>query len=61
MALARLIDERGLRKGYVARRAGVGQSTLSRILSGAQTFGDVTAVKLARALDLPLDYFLPEN
>lgn len=46
--LARLIQERGLRKGFVAAKLGMNPSRLSRVLAGAE----MKASELADAVEL---------
>lgn len=57
-ALARIIRERGFRKGFVAERASISQSALSDILAGRRKFSAYYAVQLARALDVPIETFV---
>ena len=58
--LAAVIREKGFRKGYVAERAGIPSASLSSLLSGNRKFTPNYAVKLARALGVPVETFLPD-
>lgn len=57
-ALAAIIEGRGLRKGHVARIANLPASSLSSLLSGKREFSPYYAVRLAKALGVPVETFL---
>ena len=63
----RLIDEnpvvalreyRGLAQGELAKKAGLPQSHLSGIESGSRGLGVKVAQRLAKALDVPVDFII---
>ncbi len=47
----RIIREKGLKKGYVAHRAGLKANTLSSMLHGRKRITDEHVATLARALE----------
>jgi transcriptional regulator with XRE-family HTH domain len=49
--IAQTIEDKGLRKGYVAKKAGISSSAFSRILSGETKEPSLSvAIRLARVL-----------
>lgn len=56
--ISRAIATQGRRMGWVARRAGISQGHLTRILAGERRLQPHIAQSLADALGLPLDYVL---
>jgi len=56
--LARLLAERGLGQRELERRTGISQAHLSRVLAGKMPASDRLTEPVAKALDLPTDYFI---
>ncbi|MFC6385107.1 helix-turn-helix domain-containing protein [Sporolactobacillus kofuensis] len=49
--IARIIEEKGLRKGFIANKCGISPGTLSKIISGETKEPSLSvAIRLARAL-----------
>jgi DNA-binding XRE family transcriptional regulator len=49
--IAQLIEDKGLRKGFVAKKAGISSGAMSRILSGETKEPSLrVAIRLARVL-----------
>jgi plasmid maintenance system antidote protein VapI len=59
--LARLIDEQGRRKGWVARQAGIHPAHLSKVLSGERRITPALARRLAGIFGVPTDTFAPQQ
>ena len=59
--LARLIREQGRLKGWLAKEMGCDRSRLSRILSGDRSMTLTEAARAARALNVPIETFLPDE
>lgn len=57
--LARMVRERGLKKGWVARQMGILPSRLTRLLSGDSAMRLSEAVEAARLLGVPVEDLLP--
>jgi transcriptional regulator with XRE-family HTH domain len=56
-ALPRLLSERGLSLRELGRRLGLDATYLSRVLRGQKRVSGDLAERVARALELPVDYF----
>jgi putative transcriptional regulator len=52
--LANIINERGLKRGFVAKKAGISRTTLYLIERGEQTPSVDIAMKLARAVGVEI-------
>jgi transcriptional regulator with XRE-family HTH domain len=50
------LDKRGWRQSDLARRAGLSEATLSRILNGSRKAGPETCVGIAAALEVPPEH-----
>jgi transcriptional regulator with XRE-family HTH domain len=59
--LRRLIDARGLRYSWVARRAGVSPALLSMVMSGRRRMTDALAERLADVLAVPVEVLREEE
>lgn len=60
--LEKVIEEKGLKKAYVARKAGISPGLLSKYLSGERKPKLNTAKKLADLLELSIEeIFFEEN
>jgi putative transcriptional regulator len=54
--IAKLIEEKGLRKGFVAKKAKISSSALSKILSGETKEPKLrVAIRLARVLGMTVE------
>lgn len=56
--LKSVIDKRGLKQNYVARKIGITPNYLGQILNGNRKLSADVAIKAAQVLGLPLDVFL---
>lgn len=56
--LKSVIDKRGLKQNYVARKIGITPNYLGQILNGNRNLSADVAIKAAQVLGLPLDIFL---
>ena len=56
--LKSVIDKRGLKQNYVARKIGITPNYLGQILNGNRKLSTDVAIKAAQVLGLPLDVFL---
>ena len=56
--LKSVIDKRGLKYNFVARKIGITPNYLGQILSGHRKLSADVALKAAYVLGLPLDVFL---
>lgn len=56
--LKSVIDKRGLKQNYVARKIGITPNYLGQILNGKRKLSADVAIKAAQVLGLPLDIFL---
>lgn len=57
--LARLIEERGLRKGWVAARLGMDASAMSRLLAGRRELRLEEAIKAAELFGVDVRELVP--
>lgn len=59
--LRKAIDQKGLKRKYVATRIGIGPSYLGQILNGSRKLSTDVAIKASQVLDLPSDIFLNKS
>lgn len=59
--IARLIDERGLRKGWVAEKLGISPSSLSRLIWGERRMTLDEGLKLAEILGVDVRELLVDG
>lgn len=59
--IARLIDERGLRKGWVAEKLGISASSLSRLIYGDRRMTLDEGVRLAELLGVDVRELLADG
>lgn len=59
--LGALIDERGLRKGFVAAKAGIRPDVLSQLLAGTRDLSPYYASRLAPVLGVAMEDLLPRR
>lgn len=59
--LAELIDERGLKKKFVADKLNMSQASFSALLHGNIKFTADTAIKLGKILNVEYSIFLDES
>ena len=52
--LGALLASQGRRQDWLAERAGISRTLLSRLISGKRTVDEVTAQRIADALQVPL-------
>lgn len=60
MNLKQRIKELGLTQSEIARRLGLHKSTISRMLRGQTNMTVVTALRLARLLEIPVEELIKE-
>ena len=59
--LEKIINDRGLKKNYLAKEIGLSASSMSALLHGNKKFTAEIALKLSKALNVPKDYFLNKS
>jgi putative transcriptional regulator len=53
--LREILDERGIKQGWLAEKAGIDRSTLSMVIANKTSTNLETGLKIARALSLRID------
>lgn len=59
--LQKIIDERGLKKVYVAHELGISSQSMSALLVGRKKFTADIALPLSKLLDVPASVFLNKS
>ena len=59
--LQKIIDERGLKKNYIASELGISPSSMSALLSGGKKFTADIALPLSKILGVPNSVFLNKS
>jgi DNA-binding XRE family transcriptional regulator len=60
--LREILKERGLKQGFIAEKAGISQTTFSYLVTGKSLPTLEVAYKIAKVLDLQVEYiWIPEN
>ena len=55
------LNANGIKQSFVAEKTGLSATVISDICSGNRKIDVVEYYKICKALDLPLEYFLPEE
>lgn len=61
LILQKIIDERGLKKNYIANELGISPSSMSALLSGRKKFRADIAIPLSKILGVPKSVFLNKS
>lgn len=59
--LQEIIDDRGMKKNYIANKLGISQSSMSALLSGNKKFTADIALQLAKILNVDNSVFLKKS
>lgn len=59
--LQKIIEERGIKKNYVAEEIGISPSSMSALLHGNKKFTADIAIRLGKVLNIPTSVFLNKS
>ena len=59
--LSKLIDEKGIKRTYLAERVGISPASMSALLHGRKKFTADLALQIGKVLDVPYTIFLTKS
>ena len=59
--LSKLIDDKGIKRAYLAKKVGISPSSMSALLHGNKRFTADLALQIGKVLDVPYTIFLTKS